>query len=282
MIRKSIVLFLSLLLVSVGCQKKEKKQEKHLDTSLPKQYSEFNIPNIKLGVKAGEIVLVPKKNFLDEFFQKKNNFFWFYPRKVDSIGKYSLFVWEIDSLIEIPKAFVVAFSEKSKAKQGDFVFTWWQNGTGLQRAYVLKVLDNKKIVIRYLDLDIFTLRNKSDIIDTIKERSFSLINSKYSPGASVRFDTDVGEKFYIILNHQDSSLVCRSSLGKIKFFKINEIKPNYVAKKLYVNQEVKVPFYGIYIPGKIIELKQGYAKVEAMIIDQKEILSIPIIDIAID
>ncbi len=255
--------------------------EKH-SSSYPQIYAKLGIPDVHLSVKAGDTVLAPQKKFLSAFLSGRQNFFWFHPRLVDSVGEYSVWVWEIDSLVEVPKAFVITFPHHCEVKKGDYVLTWWQAGSGMQRAYVLGIVDSGNIVVRYLDLDVFTAADANNVIDTIKMGTFRTITGMWSAGAAVLRSSGSGKDFYVIINHRGDSLVCRSSIGKVEFFNKADVQPCGVVKDLRRGQDVEIPFYGIYIPGKIISFGQGYAQVRARIIDRVDTLSVPLLDVFVD
>ncbi len=276
------LIFIFIIFLFSSCGAPSKKTGQQSDVQYPEQYARLGIPEIQLFVHKGDTVLAPQKKFLEAFLEGEKNFFWFQPRLVDSVGEFSVYVWEIDSLLEVPNAFVVAFPEYTEVRKGEYVFTWWQGGSGLQRAYVLDVLDSDNVVVRYLDLDIFTVGDGTSLIDTIRQGTFRVIRDNWDPGASVVLDSGGSQSFYVIINRNAERLVCRSSLGRIEFFGQKDVRPNGVYKDLTVNQSVTVPFYGIYIPGSVVALKDGYAEVRVQIVDHIDTLSVPLLDVFVD
>ena len=53
---------------------------------------------------------------------------------------------------KVPNAYIVPIPAGQTAKKGDILLTWWQCGSGLQRAYVTDAADPKAPTVRYLDL----------------------------------------------------------------------------------------------------------------------------------
>ena len=47
---------------------------------------------------------------------------------------------------------LIAIPKGGKAKAGDIVLTWWQSGSGMQRAIVMSAADATRPIVRYLDL----------------------------------------------------------------------------------------------------------------------------------
>ena len=184
--------------------------------------------------------------------------------------------------MEVPNAFVISFPGHCAVAEGDFVSTWWQRGSGLQRAYVVKVLDDKHIIVRYLDLDVFTVQGEADVMDTINQGSFRVIKDEFDPGASVCYCKSTGKEFYTIINRGGGKLICRSELGKVIFVDRDSVRPNGVNKQLKINQQVEVPFYGIYIPAHIVSLHDGYVKAKVKIVDHVDTLAVPMLDVRVD
>src|SRR5688572_28621578 len=63
---------------------------------------------------------------------------------------------EVQFLMERRKVlnpYVIAIPPKQTAKNGDIVLTWWQTGSGMQRAIVVDDANPSQPVVRYLDID---------------------------------------------------------------------------------------------------------------------------------
>ena len=54
---------------------------------------------------------------------------------------------------KVPNAYIVAIPPKQTAKKGDIILTWWQSGSGMNRAIVIDDTDASTPVVRYLDID---------------------------------------------------------------------------------------------------------------------------------
>ncbi len=278
--RRCWIFLIVISLFAVSCRQHSVSNKSGKDNNPSTKYSQLHVPYIHVQVNKGDWVLAPEKKFLDAYLAGKKNFFWFHPREVDSVGQQSVFVWEIDSLVKVPNAFIISFPSRCDVHRGDFVFTWWQKGSGLQRAYVLKSLADGRIIVRYLDLS--ATKDPNNLVDTIAQGSFRVIGDDFAPGASVHVHEDKGDDLYVIINSEGDSLVCRSSIGNVKFFVRDSVVPNGVRKQLSDNQQVYVPFYGVYIPGKVAFVKDGYAAVDVVIIDRQETLEVPLLDVFVE
>lgn len=102
----------------------------------------------------GEWILTVNKAMYDDFAaapDKKGVTFYSYElfEAGPKISKFKSFGKEVT----VPNLLVVPLPKGGKAKAGDILLTWWQSGSGMQRAIVMSAKDPTKPVVRYLDID---------------------------------------------------------------------------------------------------------------------------------
>lgn len=76
----------------------------------------------------------------------------FYRTTVKQAGEEKSSLEDFGSVAEMPNALVIPLPEGAKAKKGDILLTWWQSGSGLQRAIVVNDKNPDQPVACYLDL----------------------------------------------------------------------------------------------------------------------------------
>ena len=95
--------------------------------------------NIKLEVELGQTVLSPEGHYFAAIDKKedlsKATLIW-YDKKVDKVGDGTVTITKFGEKREVPNALIIPLKKQQKAKKGDILLTWWQGGSGLQRAIV--------------------------------------------------------------------------------------------------------------------------------------------------
>ncbi len=273
--KKNIIFFLLIILL-VSCHNNQDKQN-------PEKafYVKTGIKDPDIALQNGQIVLAPPEKFVQDYLNNDTNtFLAFYPQVVDSTGQYISRLKEYDTIAYIPNALIIPLGKCQNVKKGDFVLTWWQSGTGLQRAYVIKSLDTA-LVIKYLDLEWLSPEDLSNSVDTINKNKCRLISRPLDPGTSIQVKNGMQSEYYMVINTVGSHIIALSWAGEMKIFDKNQVQPNNVKKDLFFGAKVTVPMYGIYIPGQVVAVKDGFAAVEVKFLDKKDTLNVPIIDIGI-
>src|SRR5918993_4490373 len=116
----------------------------------------FNgFPTVGTTAKADEVVLCPSYNWIQDAVTKGPDkvTFIFYSQKMIAPG-------EVESEVEfispgkakVPNAYIIPIPAAQKASVGDIVLTWWQSGSGMNRAIVVEAGDPSEPTVRYLDI----------------------------------------------------------------------------------------------------------------------------------
>lgn len=94
---------------------------------------------------------------------------------------------------ELPNSLIIGIPEGATAKKGDIVLTWWQSGSGMERAIVRDDSDPAAPKVDYLDMDLKqeadgTLSGfaESHANEQLKPNSFIVLHDgEWEPGAQV-------------------------------------------------------------------------------------------------
>lgn len=124
------------------------------DTSPVAKFPFAEFEKVPTTAKDGEWALVPSYNWIADAAKgpDKVTFIWY----AQVVAKTDPLASEIQFMSErkkVPNAYVVPIAAGQKAAKGDVVLTWWQTGSGMQRAIVVDASDPASPVVRYLDLD---------------------------------------------------------------------------------------------------------------------------------
>ncbi len=222
----------------------------------------------------GKYVLSPTKIVCDSL--KKNGFedliFVYYPRKfIDRKGnKYIL--EEFGDSVYIPSSLVIPLPDSQLVSKNDYVLTWWQKGTGMQRAIVLSNEPTATPLVYYVDNQYYFYYDENDPnlwIDTLEKGSFLKIEDKLMPGRSCCVSSEYLSTFYTIINVLGTKILALSWSGDLKIFNENQVELVPMDTKFSANDSVFVPYLGTYTYGKVKSTFKdiGKMKVNILFID---------------
>ena len=98
-------------------------------------------------------------------------------------------------IYKVPNAYLVTIPYAQKAVAGDVVLTWWQSGSGMQRAIVTDASNPSEPTVRYLS----KLSDK-DKQEKLQPNSFVKITQPFQPGSVVALNKGGGrsEPAYVL------------------------------------------------------------------------------------
>lgn len=112
--------------------------------------------NVKLNAEPGQTALSCQSLYSSAL--KKNEdltksvLIW-YNTSIEKVGAEKSTVKKFGEAVEIPNALLVPIAKGQKAKKGDILLTWWQSGSGMERAIVVDDSNPTSPTAVYLDLN---------------------------------------------------------------------------------------------------------------------------------
>lgn len=220
----------------------------------------FEFPAVKLDMKAGDVVLAPSRSMIDSDFeaQKKGSTgtYLFYNATAVEAGEKASKLKEIIDEVTIPNALIIPIKAGQTAKKGDIVLTWWQSGSGLQRAYVTEGGKTPKVV--YLD-------GKNIGTDTLKADSFNVLSSDWQQGTTVACkdrETEKYEQFTLINSADDMSLISGWA-GSLKTAVKSRCVPVPVKGTYKAGDTVYVAPFGTFQKATVTSVDTANGKIKA-------------------
>lgn len=255
--KNKIIIIILFLNVFISCNQKTNKKDEKPD-----------LLNTKITVEKGQWVLCPAKYLIDSAFSKglENSVFVYYPRKVIDFNENNIFVAELGDTSKIPDYFVIPLPQKESVSKGNIVLTWWQKGTGMQRALVFDVVNDGRPVVYYLDGHFsFSQSNLKYLIDTLKTGTFTTISEKNLIGRSFMINEEYISSYYMVVAANNDSVIGLSWAGILKVFK--KLDCNFVPlnTSLQEGDSVLVPYLGTYCDGIVKKLWNDVGKVDVLI-----------------
>ena len=209
----------------------------------------------------------PKK--LQESDNPANETYIFYNTTVKSVGENTSMVSDFGSEVEMPNALIIPLPGGQKAKKGDIILTWWQSGSGMERAIVTDASNPESPKVDYLDLsykDDGTGFAQEHANEQIKPNTFTVLkDGEWQPGAQIVVAGDGSYEAGVLVNCTDDKVLLKGFAGKIKVFKRSACKVVPLKQNLKVGDEVMAIFTSSYKTGykiKKIDEKVGRVWVE--------------------
>ncbi len=221
------------------------------------------------GVELGQEVLAPSgyKNAIEKNKDLLDNSNVFYNFTVTRVpNNKTLFIKMFGDEFEIPNPLVIPIPKGQKAKVGDIVLTWWQSGSGMQRAIVTDASDPETPKVCYLDLNYeddgkgFANEHANE---QLKPNSFLVMkNGEWMSGATVAVMDDGEWKKATILNVTDDKVLVIGFIGKIKAYKRSDCKLIPLVPEYKVGDHVKAVFLtGFANDYKVTKIDQKIGRV---------------------
>lgn len=219
-------------------------------------------PDVATTAKAGETILLPSYNWLEAVSKpggEKQNLIYYHQKMVTPGAKTSKIAYTVGNKeVDIPNSYIVAIPRGGKAKVGDIVLTWWQSGSGMQRAIVVKADDQTKPVVRYLDISYDNpakSRDKTTTIGQMDEQlapdSFTLLKEG-APGSVYRcMDGAKAARVRLISEAPNGQLFVIGHAGFPKVFAKTACKPTPLKPKVKAGDEIEVEFAGGFTKAKV-------------------------------
>ena len=110
---------------------------------------------VKLKLEVGQTVLSPYTYYpstVEKGEPLPKAVLIFYDATVKEVGKEKTKLDKFNGEVEMPNALIIPLPKKAKAKKGDVVLTWWQSGSGMQRAIVVDDSNPQEPKVCYFDL----------------------------------------------------------------------------------------------------------------------------------
>ena len=179
----------------------------------------------------------------------------FYSTKMEQVG-------ETTSTVggkEMPNALIIPLDPNAKAKKGDIVLTWWQSGSGLERAIVTDASNPAEPKVIYLDMDWtgdpdhpgFADRHANE---TLKPGTFNILtDGEWQPGAQVAaFDGRQWLKGTLI-HEQDGKVLVLGWASHIYAYKKENCRLIPFKEKLKKGDAVHATFVDGYSEGYTVK-----------------------------
>lgn len=226
---------------------------------------------VKISGQTGQLALSCYSAYFDlvekgEGFD--NKVMIFYKTTIEKVGKEKTLVSDFHKDTEVPNALVIPLDKTAKAKKGDVVLTWWQTGSGMQRAIVVDDTNPTEPVVCYLDQNWPDNPDASKVAEKqkgepLKPGTFNVVKGgKWEPGEQVAYH-DKGEWCYGRLVHTDGDKVLLSVFASYLVSTTKDrCKLIPFKEKIKVGDKVSGIFVRYYRPGfTVVKVDNDHGRV---------------------
>ena len=218
--------------------------------------------NIKLEVELGQTVLSPEGHYFAAIEKKedlsKATLIW-YDKKVDKVGEGTTTINKFGQSREVPNALIIPLKKQQKAQKGDILLTWWQGGSGLQRAIVIDDSTPTEPTAVFIDLYWPDDPNDPKVAERAKGRklepnSFNVLkDGEWESGAQVAYRDNGEWKSGIIMNTDGDKLLLSGWADKLVVVEKGVCKLIPFKEKIKKGDKVWCEWLDYYKPGYTVE-----------------------------
>lgn len=244
--------------------------------------------DVKVNVELGQAVLSCDGMYLSAIEKNedltKKVLIW-YNTEVDKVGDGKVSLAKFGETHEVPNALVVPLKKGQKAKKGDILLTWWQGGSGMERAIVIDDKTPTEPTAIFLDLSWPDDPNDPKIEEKSKGRqlipnSFNVMkDGEWVSGAQVAYRQDGEWKSGILMHATDDKVLLSIWSSKLTAVDKSVCKLIPFNEKIKKGEKVWCEWLDYYRPGYIVEKvdqktghiwvkKEGSERIECMSIAQ--------------
>ena len=206
----------------------------------------IKFPATTVSAEEGQYVLCPPRLWVDKAVKNgtgRQTFIW-YTAVMQKPGSNSSTVKTLAGNIEeIPNPLIIPIRRGEKVQPGDVVLTWWQSGSGMQRAIVVGGTDTRPLV-RYLDLSYESPSKAAQKDHQLEPDSFQKLTSTWQPGTAVMVAKNKQHKHARLLAVADGQVMILSSTGGVEVHPKSTVKPLPIKLAVKTGDKIFAPVFG--------------------------------------
>lgn len=239
-----------------------------------------DFPAVETTAKTGEVVLVPSYNWLQEATVNgadKTTMIW-YAQKMSAPDKEMSEVEFMSAKKKVPNAYIITIPAGGTAKKGDVVLTWWQSGSGMNRAIVVDDANPSEPTVRYLDIDYDNPAKSRDgktttgqMDEQLKPNTFVKINNPMEPGTAVAVQDGDKMKHAVVIRVAGDKVFVNGFAGRTNVVDKSRCTPVPVTSAAKEGDKVKALWVGSFENGTVTKVDPKIGRVFVKFdVDSKE------------
>jgi hypothetical protein len=233
----------------------------------------FDFPTVKIQAEPGEVVLTPSYKMYQNSVNGKDPLtatYIYYDAKMSAVGDIES---EIDFMFDgkqkVANSLLIVIPKGATAKKGDIVLTWWQTGSGMQRAIVVDDKNPAEPVVRYLDLgydnpakDSKSGKGIGQTDYPLKPNTFTVLKSEWQVGNKLAVkDKNWGWVTAQIVSIGGDKVLTIGFAGKMGSYPKSDCIPMPLNPNVKVGDKVKTAFTSAFVDGEVMKVDAAIGRV---------------------
>lgn len=225
----------------------------------------FDIRVNKPTAQPGDYLLCPSRQFYDNAVEKgvgKTTFIYYAATLIEANDKSTTVRNLAGRTFSLPNQMIVSIPKGQAAKKGDIVLTWWQKGSGMQRAIVVGG-SKKEPIVRYLDVKLTNPSGVGKREEKLRPNSFFVLNQPWQIGTTVSIkDGNRAKHGQLVAVSKDAVLV-KEFAGKLGCYPRKNAKPLPIVPELEKDGAAQAALYGTFKPVTVTRVDHEIGRVFA-------------------
>ncbi len=229
-----------------------------------------DFPAVETTAKTGEVVLVPPYLWLQQanvYGIDKTSMIW-YSQTMGTPDKEMSEVKFMSETKKVPNAYIVPIPSGGTAKKGDILLTWWQSGSGMQRAIVTDDATPTEPVVRYLDIDYDNPAKSKDgttgigqMEEKLKPNTFVKINAPFDVGTIIAVQEGAEQQSAQVIRVAGDKVFVNGFAGRFAVVEKSRCTPFPLTSAAKVGDKVKAVWVNSLKDGTVTKVDPKIGRV---------------------
>ncbi len=221
----------------------------------------WDFPTVDIKANVGDYVLCPGfemyQNSLNSDDPKKETYI-FYTSTIEKTGDVESDIkFTFDGVQKMPNSMLIPIPAGQTAAKGDILLTWWQTGSGMQRAIVTDASNPKQPKVRYLGLDLKSTQKDFQL----KPNSFVKITDGWQPGNLIAAKEGMSYVSAQIIRVADDKVLTIGFAGKVKVYAKSDCKTVPIVPNVKKGDKVWAVSIGSFSQYEVTKVDKKLGKV---------------------
>lgn len=229
----------------------------------------YDYPTVATTAQAGDIVLAPSRDFLDEAFEDPSSTFIFYNAEMATPGAVESTIETPFESVQMPNSLIIPIEGGQTAEPGDVILTWWQTGSGMQRAMVVEGGTPEAPRVMYLDLDWDNPATEDDGTPIgqakydLEADTFHILSEEGAPGTAVAYHSEGSSDFShgIVINRTADQVLVSGFAGQLEVVDAADVVDLPIVPVVAIGDSVWVPVIGTFDTGTVTDIDTASGRV---------------------